>query len=70
MEGPNEPEDQIFIQIRCKLSNQVALRLLIRVRDGMGTEILSEDLKEMVAQERFSSKSANHPIDVIGRSLR
>ena len=65
MEGANKPEDQILVQVRCKLSNKVALGFLIRIRYSMGAKILSENLKEVIAQECFSSELSNHSDNVI-----
>jgi len=70
MESTNESEDYILIQVRCKLSNKVALGLLIRIRYRMGAEILSENLKEVIAQECFSPESSSYSVSIIGINSR
>ena len=44
VESPHEPQNQVFVQLRRKLTNEASLGLLVRIRYRVRAKVLSQDL--------------------------
>jgi hypothetical protein len=62
MESPDKLRHELLAQLGRKLADKLSFGVLIRVRHGMGAEVLAEDLEEVIAQEGLNFRKWSEPM--------